>query len=238
MPIVPIDPTNSSVPETKPHRRYWKLPNKLKLIGISGHAGSGKDTVCEFLYSTYVETYSESMAGPLKVAMAEAFGIPLREFHNPDYKEVINPYWGVSPRMIAQFAGTELFRDQIWKLLPNDQSDFWVRRMWGKLSGLQRGDEDGDYTEGDTVVIPDIRFQEEVDFINDNEGVHIHLIRDSAKGKVGLENHPSESQNFSLKGDRTYVISNNGTLEELYEKVRGVVEANLKLVRHDITNSI
>lgn len=223
MPIISIDPFEPNN-QVQTARRNWKLPNGVQVIGISGHAGSGKDSIYTMLGDEYAEVYGESFADPLKYACAHAFGIEQADFYSSDTKEIINPFWGVSPRMIAQFVGSELFRDAIWKLLPNDQNDFWVRRMWGKLGGGQRHDNDGFYTPGDTVVIPDVRFQNEVDFIHDNDGIHIHLLRDSADGNVGLENHQSEAQNFSLKGERTYVVTNNGTLEELFEQVRVIVK--------------
>ncbi len=238
MPIIPIDPYEPGANVGKTMRRNWLLPPAINVIGISGSARSGKDSVCTYLYSTFTETHSEAFAGPLKEAAAFAFGIPHRDFNDPERKELINPYWGVSPRMIAQFVGTEMFRDTIDKLLPNDHNDFWVRRMFGKLSGLQRHDLDGDYIDGDTVVIPDVRFQNEVDFVTDNGGIHIHLVREGATGNVGIENHPSEALNFSLTGERTYVLSNNGTLEELYAKVHQLVLANFKLTPYDITSDI
>jgi len=213
----------------------YKLPNNLQLVGISGHAGAGKDELAKMLYSTYVDTYSEAMAGSLKLACAHLFGMPDSDFHDPESKESINPYWGVSPRMMAQFVGTELFREHVWKLLRADLSDFWVKRMYGRLSGFQRHETDGDYVEGDTVIIPDIRFAEEVNFIEMNEGVHIHLTRNTATGEVGIANHPSEALNFSLTGRRTYVVTNNGTIEELYDKVNAIVTANLSLTPYEIS---
>lgn len=237
MTITPIDPleTNTNI---KTYPRHWKLPNGIQLIGISGHAGSGKDELAKLIYSTYTETYSERFADPLKEACAHAFGMPLSDFHSSEYKEISDPYWGVSPRMIAQFIGSELFRDHVWRLLPNDQNDFWVRRMWGKLSGLQRHQDDGDYEVGDTVVIPDVRFQNEIDFITDNDGVHIHLIREGADGKVGLENHQSESQNFSLAGGNTYVIKNDGTLEDLFERVKSLLSEKLTLTAYTVADNL
>lgn len=221
-----------------PPSQNWLLPNDIKLIGISGPSGSGKSEVSKYLYTTFIDTYSEAFADPLKEAASIAFGIPLSEFNNPETKEVINPFWGVSPRMIAQFMGTELFRDQIWKLIPSDKNNFWVKRMYGKISGFQRGNNDGDYESGDTVINPDVRFQNEVDFITDNSGVHIHLVREGATGAVGITNHPSEALDFSLTGERTYVVVNNGTLEELFAQVHGIVVSNLKLTPYNISSNL
>lgn len=200
------------------------LPAGFNLIGIAGHAGSGKDTVAAYISETFTDTYVESFAAPLKEAAAHAFGIPLIEFQEPESKEKINGYWGVSPRMIAQFVGTELFRENIWKLLPADAQDFWIRRMFGRLSGECRHDEDGAYCAGDNIVIPDVRFPNEVDFILSNGGILVSLFRDGADGKVGIPEHASEqSLTTSFQQEGCYQLANNGTIEDLTTQVHAII---------------
>ena len=47
----------------------------VKLIGISGHAGSGKDSLAQHLHRIYTDTWILPFAGPLKDSCAQAFGI-------------------------------------------------------------------------------------------------------------------------------------------------------------------
>jgi hypothetical protein len=201
----------------------------ILLIGISGKAHSGKDTVASFLYENYPATYSESFATPLKKAAAACFGIASECFNNQKWKEQVNDYWGVSPRKIAQFFGTEVARDTFANLLgPDIGTDFWIKRLTGLLNGDLVTEYDDDYGEeysnGDTVVIPDVRFQNEYDWILANGGVVIHLSREGADGSVGIPGHQSEGGYTRLVGnERTYEISNNGTLEELYEEVKAIM---------------
>ena len=66
--------------------------------------------------------------GYVGLPAAVAFGIPLDWFYQDDLKEEPHPNWGVSPRAIAQFMGTEMFRDTVAKLLPSVENDFWIKR--------------------------------------------------------------------------------------------------------------
>ena len=202
------------------------LSSGIKLIAISGAAGSGKDTVCNFLCDTYKDYYYEPFAYGLKQAAAAAFGIPEEAFHDRDKKEIPDPFWQVSPRKIAQFFGTEMFRQTIKNLIPHVQENFWVERMYGRLNGHLVPDDVGAYEPGDTVVIPDLRFQNEYEFLIANKAIILHLTRPGADGTVGIPNHPSEAGiNFHTK-ENFYEIINDGTIAELHRKVANIITAS------------
>lgn len=190
----------------------------LKIIGIHGYAGVGKDTVADYL-ARYENVYREAFADPLKVACAAAFGIPIEWFYDSDLKEQ-ETFWGVSPRKIAQFVGTEMFRDTVGRLYEKTVSH-WVNLMEARLTGLSAPPEGkGFYEPGDTVIIPDVRFQDEANWIWEHGGIVIHLLRDGCEGKVGIPGHASERGIISnCLPNQSYVIFNNSTLGELYETV-------------------
>lgn len=171
--------------------QFPPLTSGVSLIGITGHAGAGKDTVAEFLLATYANHYRYAFADPLKEAAAVAFGIPLQWFNSTSLKEVPHPNWNISPRKIAQFFGTELFRERIYQLLPSIESDFWVQRMIIRLNNQYVPEDEGTLGAGDTVVIPDVRFQNEYDWIISQGGIIIHLTRPGADGNIGIPGHAS-----------------------------------------------
>lgn len=213
----------------------------IQLIGITGHAGVGKDTVADWIEMEYTDVYTESFADPLKQACAQAFGIDWPQFYSREHKEKKNEFWGVSPREIAQFVGTELFRDHIYKLSPRVRSDFWIWRMYGKLSGECRNQEtDGDYVSGDTVIIPDLRFQNEYDFVISQGGLVIRLLRPGCIGSVGIEGHRSEAGIQQLYApDQTHLIINDSDKETLYAQVRKVtLNSHLKLIPKSIVSNL
>ena len=196
-----------------------------KLIGICGHARSGKDIVGSYLHSSRDNTWKLAFADPLKQAAATMFGIPEDSFYEDDLKEVADPFWGVSPRQIAQFFGTEMVRQNVGRLIPELGENFWIRRLIQTLNGT--GDSVA-YDADDVVIISDVRFQNEYDWIISQGGIIIHLTRPGADGTVGISGHASESGISFIDPDHTYLIVNNGTLEELYEEVDRVVkQANI-----------
>ena len=200
-------------------------PVACKLIGICGHAGSGKDTVTNYICTNHENTWKLAFATPLKKAAATLFGFPLDAFNDPKWKEVPEDYWGVSPRQIAQFFGTEMVRETVDKLIPGIGPDFWIHRLIMTLNGA---DESMDYTEDDVAVISDVRFQNEYDWIIDQGGIIIHLTRPGADGTVGIPSHQSEAGIVNMAPLRTYELYNLGTLEELYAKVDKIIdEANV-----------
>ena len=198
---------------------------KCKLIGICGHAGAGKDTVADYIRHKYDNTWKLPFARPLKTAAAALFGIPEEAFHDSELKELPDPYWTVSPRQIAQFFGTEMVRETIGKLLPGIGHNFWIARLEHTLTGQG---ESPLYDEDDVVTVPDVRFQNEYDWIISQGGIIIHLTRPGADGTVGISGHASESGLSFTAPSQTHALYNTGSLEELYAQVDTIIaQANI-----------
>lgn len=194
--------------------------SSLQLIGISGHAGVGKDTVAQYLAEKYENVYGEAFANPLKRACAAAFGLPLEHFHDREMKEQ-ESIWGPSPRKIAQFVGTEMFRQKINDLYGESRVwKHWIELMEMRLTGQSIPPEgEGFYSPGDTVIITDVRFQDEADWIQRNGGILLTIQRDGYEGKVGFQGHASEAGFNSYNPWTHWTVYNNSTLESLYEAV-------------------
>lgn len=213
-----------------------KLTIPIQLIGIAGKAHSGKDTVANMLHQRYLNCWVESFADPLKECCAAAFGLPVTEFYDQAVKERLHPAWGVSPRQIVQFVGTEFFRTHLWGLLGADVEDFWIRRLVGKLSGELKY-EDVVFDANDTVVIPDVRFTNEAEFILANNGVILRLTRPGVSSNIGIPNHISEKGidweaiTSTERSDQIYDLVNDNTLETLSTRVQNILsQTHLKLV--------
>lgn len=196
----------------------------MNIIGITGKAGSGKDTIAEYLHQRYHNVWIESFAKPLKQACAAAFGIPIENFQDSELKELVDGNWNVSPRKIAQFVGTEMFRDMIPALIPHVGTNFWVVRMAALITGRISTPEGATYDQEDTIVIPDLRFQNEYEYVSDNGGLIIHLTRDNIPTTVGILGHSSEAG--IIFDDTVYHITNNGSKEDLYAQVEEVLTAS------------
>ena len=192
----------------------------IKLIGIHGKAGTGKDTVATFLNKNYIGHYIQSFADPLKEACSLAFGIPIDNFYDPELKETVHPTWETTPRKILQFMGTEVFRSKLQDLIGSSASEnFWIKRAHLRLTNQFLDKDEGLYVAGDTVIFPDVRFQNEYDWIINSGGIVIHLTRPGFDGNIGIQNHASEAGINLWKTESTYEIINNTSIQMLYNKI-------------------
>ena len=82
------------------------------IIGITGKAGSGKDTVADYLVKNH-DFIKLSFAGILKQGMQILFNLSDDQLHHPLVKEKIDPRWGKSPRELMQWLGTDILRKNI-----------------------------------------------------------------------------------------------------------------------------
>ena len=179
------------------------------LIGISGKAGSGKDTVAAIikalLHGEGQKVKRFSMADPLKRGCAELFGIDINDFYDRDKKEEVNKYWGKSPRELLIFVGTDLLRDQF-------DERVWVKRASLEINKL--------IERGYVVIIPDIRFDNEVDFVEEFGGVMINVIRPNGSDVKEIK-HKSEAG--VKRTDKTIDILNDSDLDSLQQKIKNII---------------
>ncbi|ARM83971.1 deoxynucleotide monophosphate kinase family protein [Marinobacter salarius] len=170
----------------------------MRLIGVTGKARSGKDTVAKALIERF-GLVKYSFADPMKEGVKVMFG--LSEDHvNGDLKEQVIPSIGVSPRRILQTLGTEWGRDII-------RNDLWVVLAQKKWEAVKQAT---DETFHGGMIVPDVRFEDEAEFIRSNGGTLIHIERDAAQE---IEGHISEAGVKWQKGDAR--VKNNGTLTDL-----------------------
>ena len=167
----------------------------MRLIGITGKARSGKDSLATHAWSKYGFTRI-AFADPVKLAAQQKFGLTADQTWNDDLKEVVIPHWGLTPRQIFQREGTEAGRNVFG-------GDIWLRRFMLTYNMLKNTDD---------IIVPDVRFDNESDLLRSLGGIIIEVRRGRAglSGEAGA--HASEA---GLTRAADHVIDNNGTLEEL-----------------------
>lgn len=187
------------------------------LITFSGTIGSGKTTCTDYLAKKYGFA-TIALADPLKFALKELFMFEDEQLYgNLEQKEAPDPRWfGVSPRQIMQFVGTDLFRNQMEKIMPGINEDFFVHRfkLWyepelNKNPNLK-------------LIVSDIRFINEADYVTNMGGTVIKLIRLKT-----TDIHQSETECEKINGQ--FEIHNCGTLDDLYKKIDQIMISILSL---------
>ena len=217
----------------------------MALIGISGKLGSGKDTVGEIIqYLTGVDadgkftkglnwSYSSNFeikkfAGKLKMVGALLSGADVKDFEDQGFKKRdMSSEWGMTYREFLQKLGTEAMRDGL-------HTNVWVNALFADYKGLvKEWDEFGNdlLVEYPNWVITDMRFPNEMEAIEERGGITIRVERPKPREMflmnattvidTRIPEHPSETALDDARFD--YVIDNDGTLDELVQKVKDIL---------------
>ena len=223
------------------------------IIGINGKIGAGKDTVGKIIqYLTlpgergqYIgfETYDDftlernspfkikKFAGKLKQIASLLTGIPIEDFEDQEFKKsYLGAEWGtvesnplnvipvfedvafnhlMSVRELLQKLGTEAMRDGL-------HTNVWVNALMCNY----RRPKMSEYNPSNWIIT-DVRFPNELEAVEDVKGLTIKVVRPVEKSKTPARLHPSET---SLdKAEFDYEIINDGSIEDLIEKVRQIL---------------
>jgi hypothetical protein len=126
-------------------------------------------------------------------------------------------------REFLQVLGTEAMRDGL-------HTNVWVNGLFAdykRALGLVKSENPkydlkvegvGEYP---NWIITDMRFPNEIAAVELREGITIRVNRDNGTRAIDVNPHPSETALDDAKFD--YTIENNGTLDELVEKVRAIL---------------
>ncbi len=179
----------------------------MELIGITGKKYHGKDTIGNiFKKYGYVQL---SFAQPLKDACKIIFHFNDDQL-NGDKKEIIDDYWQTTPRSILQFVGTELFRDQLHKVIKFIDKDIWVKSLEKQIELLKLNDKNV------KIVVTDVRFNNEIELIKKLNGKIIRVTRNNNFNYFDSHISENEIDNHQVDWD----IENNSTIEDLEAQIK------------------
>lgn len=213
------------------------------IVGLIGFIGCGKGTVASYISKKY-DLRHDSFAASLKDACANIFGWPrhLLEGDTAEsrkWREQVDCWWeeklgidGFTPRLALQLMGTNVIRD-------NFNDNIWFLSLERRImqDTASRG-----------VVISDVRFQNEFEFIRKNKGLLIRIYRGpepewyitamlANQGDADAINtmktkysdvHYSEWAWAGISPD--YIVDNNGTIENLEQQLDNIFSNHFKSV--------
>jgi hypothetical protein len=184
------------------------------LVIFVGKIGSGKSAAANILkkYSFEEETFAE----PIKQFLL-TIGFNYEDVYGSQEEKLkINKFWNVSGREFMQKFATDIMRNQLQSVLPQLElrgCTVWVRAMEKKiLDNLSKN-----------IVIGDGRFPDEIMLIKKYGGIVIKISRPSNNGNNNSV-HESESYFNSIVPD--YEIINDGTFEDLENKIKNILNLN------------
>jgi len=169
------------------------------ILGICGGIGHGKDTAADFLVAE--AGYRKlSLAYPLKVAVRDMFGLEDRHVFGTqaDKAEVIDHLTGAwTGRALLELMGTDVCR--------RVDPDIWVNKMFDEIRN----------TPGH-IVIPDVRFQNECNLIQQMGGQVIKVTR---RGHEPTGTEHASGQWVSKADNKVDRVIDAGSVAELQVKV-------------------
>lgn len=177
------------------------------LIGLTGPAGSGKDTIAAHLVEEH-DFRALSFAAPLRAMLQAGFDLDPAHF-NGAAKERPVSWIGKSPRQLMQTLGTEWGRAHV-------ADDIWLRIAQRRIA-LAGGTRALDW------VISDVRFDNEAGFIHRLGGQVWRVLRPAA---MAVAPHASESGVALTLVD--FSIENDSTLYQLRAAVDRKVRRELR----------
>lgn len=190
----------------------------MRLIGLSGAIGAGKDTVAGILQEIDDTFVALSFKAGMVSSLMDIFELESAElFFNRELKEIPSPrLMGHTPRYVMQTFGTDFIRNKI-------HEDFFVFRTENKLKKL---------LPSYGVIVTDVRFANDVEMVKRNGGVIWHIVRPS--NPHTSSSHISEHQNIQEFADT--VIINEG---ENLDSLRRIIKSSYATLKNRVdTNRI
>jgi hypothetical protein len=169
------------------------------IVGLVGTKGAGKDTAADHLVEQF-GFKKRAFADPIKEAVTHLFHLGPEQLVG-DNKEVIDDRHGMSPRQMLQRVGTDMFRGMM-------RDTFWVDHFehWYVHACVAHSD----------LVVPDIRFQNEVDLIKRLGGTVVRIDRcKQDQGRHTEDDHHVSETGVRLLTGIDAVIQNDSTIEAL-----------------------
>lgn len=189
------------------------MTNKLKLIGLTGPAGCGKDTVARIICDTQ-EFIQISLAEPIKRGLSAMLGLSIDTLTDRELKEKpLAQYGNKTPRQLMQTLGTEWGRNMV------DQH-IWLNVAQQQINYINRIAQNGDgYIAG--IVISDIRFPGEAKWLRDQGGTIWHIRRPDNPFATKSEH---ESEIPLIPQDNDQFVINDGDIDALFETVTNLMQ--------------
>lgn len=179
------------------------------IIGLSGKAGSGKDTVGDFMTEYGYIPYA--FADPIKqLAMSIDPWVRWGPEGGVEWTRLSNLINRAGWRHAKSFIDVRSFLQDLGQGIREYDETFWIDRLRDSLP------------EGRDIVITDVRYPNEMNMIRMLGGQIWHIMRPDNETVVGeAAEHPSEMLHETFIPDVT--IENVSTLHDLHSKVESLM---------------
>ena len=179
----------------------------MNIVGITGAAGSGKDTLAEMIKNDGWERFA--YADALKHICMDYLGLSYNDVYTQEGKLRYTEFWGVTNREILQKVGTDAMRNGFCK------------NVWIKIAELKLKDM---LAAGKKVIVTDVRFDNEAELIEKLGGCVIKIVRNINHNGLTEKELAHDSEKGISNTLISFEIFNNLSKEDLK------IEFNTKLL--------
>ena len=184
------------------------------IIAITGKKGSGKDTFADIIVNEY-DFIKYRFGDDIKLIVEQLYG---------NKKDIEDENRNIIPIDFFQKLGTKYIQNIFPKTFPNifnkcniDNKEFWLKKF--ELWYLNEKKNKKIFF----VVISDLRFIHEYNYIKKLGGYIIKIERDNLNDNINTE-HISENELDNFTNDKfNYVIKNNGSINDLENIVKKIM---------------
>ena len=182
-------------------------------IGLLGKKSSGKSTAANYLSEHGYEIYS--LATPLKILSKTLYKLSDQQLYGNE-KEIIDKRYNCSPRYIMQYIGTDIVRKYFGK-------DYWLTFLAKYIA---------DYP-NKKIVIDDVRFQNEVNYILALKTNSCIIKITSGEIDSLNDNHVSEKGIDNIKNYSYKIINckNRNSVKDFQGKILKLLNENIKNIK-------
>ena len=176
------------------------------IIGLTGNIGSGKSLVAEY-FKTKFNAEEYILSTPIK-EIAIIIGFSRKNVYGTqEDKEKIDPILGISVREFLQQFGTTIGRNMFSKIFPNMNLGYY-KNIWLQMfiNYYEK------FPKNKLIVVSDVRFLDEFDYIKKKQGTIIKINRNINKCC-----HQSETELEYISPD--YTVYNDGSQNDLFNKI-------------------
>lgn len=189
------------------------------IIGLLGNKQSGKTTASKWIQDNY-DFQPYEFARPIKEICKSIFGFTNEQL-NGSLKEQIDSNWGITPRRVMQWIGTEMGQFR----MPTELEELEYlkdRTLWVEIF-IRRHDPFTNY------VISDVRFPHEIKRLKEFD--HRTKIIKLKTFKPNKDLHKSEMEVEICEPD--YVIDNNPMeMDYLIEQLHPIINEIIEGYKH------
>lgn len=192
----------------------------VRLIGLRGRAGAGKDTVADYLVDNYgFKKLSFATALKRIVVIITGWSWDFVNGSTSEYRAaretLVHPSYNMTCRQLLQYVGTDLFRNQLHK-------DIWITCLTQEIKAIWKDNAN------QAIVISDVRFDNEAEIIQTLAGQIIKINRPQSENGLGLEtkNHISEADFFVSD---EIVLLNDKSIQDLQAKIDHLLKERLHI---------